>query len=180
MVSPTQDSPFRDSDDVAPGDGRDESRNERLDRNWNEILQELRVTQTGTQILTGFLLTLAFQPRFAELDAFQVDVYLVLVVLAALSTGLGLSPVSLHRALFRRRAKAKLVRIADWMLRATLAGVALVLSGTTLLIFDVVLGRSAGLIAGSVALLITIALWIVLPYGVRPDDPDTDRNNQDR
>ena len=49
-------------------DGRDESVNERMDRNWNEILQELRVTQTGTQILTGFLLAIAFQPKFADLD----------------------------------------------------------------------------------------------------------------
>ena len=177
MASPHQESPSRGNEDAAPGDGRDESHNERLDRNWNEILQELRVTQTGTQILTGFLLTLAFQPRFTDLDTFQVDIYLILVVLAALSTGLGLSPVSLHRALFRRRAKAKLVRIADWLLRATLAGVALVLSGTTLLIFDVVVGRSAGLIAGSAALLVTAALWIVLPYGVRPDGTDTPKSN---
>jgi hypothetical protein len=177
MASPPQAFTSPANEGAAPDDGRNESHNERLDRNWNEILQELRVTQTGTQILTGFLLTLAFQPRFADLDTFQVDVYLVLVVLAALSTGLGLSPVSLHRGLFRRRAKDKLVRIADWLLRATLAGVALVLSGTTLLIFDVVVGRSAGLIAGSAALLTTAALWIVLPYGVRPDGTDSEKTN---
>ncbi|HEX3197712.1 MAG TPA: DUF6328 family protein, partial [Propionibacteriaceae bacterium] len=53
--------------DVDQTDGRDESLNERMDRNWNEILQELRVTQTGTQIFTGFLLTIAFQTRFGEL-----------------------------------------------------------------------------------------------------------------
>jgi hypothetical protein len=177
MVSQHPSSPPRGNDDAVPDDGRNESHNERLDRNWNEILQELRVTQTGTQILTGFLLTLAFQQRFTDLDTFQIDVYLVLVVLAALATGLGLSPVSLHRALFRRRAKEKLVRIADRLLRATLAGVALVLSGTTLLIFDVVVGRSAGLIAGSGALLITAALWILLPYGVRPDGPDPEETH---
>jgi len=53
--------------DADPTDGRDESVNERMDRNWNEILQELRVTQTGTQIFTGFLLTIAFQQRFGDL-----------------------------------------------------------------------------------------------------------------
>ena len=57
--------------DVDPRDGRDETRNERMDRNWNDLLQELRVTQTGTQILSGFLLTLVFQPRFASLDPLQ-------------------------------------------------------------------------------------------------------------
>ncbi len=57
-------------------DGRDETEAERLDRNWAEILQELRVVQTGTQILTGFLLTLVFQQRFTELDPYQVEIYL--------------------------------------------------------------------------------------------------------
>jgi hypothetical protein len=141
---------------------------ERLDRNWTEILQELRVTQTGTQILTGFLLTLAFQPRFSQLDGYQVSVYLILVGLAALSTALGLTPVSLHRALFRKRAKEQIVRVGDTVLQATLAGVALLLAGTTLFIVDVVVGRTAGVLAGGVALVATAALWVVLPDGIRP------------
>src|SRR5689334_19894510 len=88
--------------DADPGDGRDETEAERLDRNWTEMLQELRVTQTGTQILTGFLLTIPFQQRFAELDDTQRGIYLVLVAFAALATILALAPVSLHRALFRQ------------------------------------------------------------------------------
>ena len=102
-------------DDGAPArrrsrsDGRDETHNERADRNWNELLQELRVTQTGTQILTGFLLTIPFQQRFADLDAYQTDLYLVLVVLAVLATALFVAPVSLHRILFGRRLKPELV-----------------------------------------------------------------------
>src|SRR5690606_22121652 len=75
-------------DDPAPGGDRHETPTERLDRNWNEILQELRVTQTGIQILTGFLLTVPFQSRFADLTATQRVVYLVLVLLAAVTTGL--------------------------------------------------------------------------------------------
>lgn len=165
---PEPDSASINDRDAVPGDGRDESQTERLDRNWNEILQELRVTQTGTQILTGFLLTIAFQQRFADLDQFQLDVYLVLVVLAALSTGLGLAPVSLHRTLFRKRAKEQIVNLADLFLRMTLACIALVLSGTTLLIFDFVAGRTAGVIAGCATLLVTGALWLLLPYLVRP------------
>ena len=77
----------RDSDqaDADPSDGRDETLDERMDRNWNEMLQELRVTQTGTQIITGFLLAIAFQNRFAELDQFQKGVYLGLVLVAGLA-----------------------------------------------------------------------------------------------
>src|SRR5665647_819594 len=75
----TMDAPTPPADEQ-PGDGRRETPAERLDRNWNEILQELRVTQTGIQILTGFLLTVPFQQRFAELTDDQRRIYLTLVV----------------------------------------------------------------------------------------------------
>ena len=154
--------------DAIPGDGRHETQTQRLDRNWTDLLQELRVTQTGTQILTGFLLTLAFQQRFSTLDARQIDIYLALVVLAALTTALGVTPVALHRALFRKRAMAPLVSMADKLLRATLAGVALILTGTTLFIFDVVAGEPAGIVAGAIALVVTAILWLIIPVGIRP------------
>lgn len=32
---------------------RGETDNQRLDRNWSSLLQELRVVQTGVQLLTG-------------------------------------------------------------------------------------------------------------------------------
>jgi hypothetical protein len=165
------------SDSIEPGTGRHETETERLDRNWNEMLQELRVTQTGTQILTGFLLTLAFQPRFEDLDRFQVNVYLVLVGLAALATGLGLAPVSLHRALFRRRAKQTIVRTAHLLLRATLATVAALMVGVVLLIFDVVLDRTAAITFAAIVALMIVVLWLIVP-GIyrarhRPRDGDT-------
>ena len=150
--------------DADPLDGRDETEMERLDRNWNEILQELRVIQTGTQIIVGFLLTLAFQQRFTDLDQFQVDVYLGLVVVAAAATVLGLAPVSLHRTLFRRRAKEVIVRIANRLLKITIVVVALTLSGTILLIFDVVVSRPAGIIAGFLTLVVAFATWSVLTF----------------
>jgi hypothetical protein len=154
--------------DAVPGDGRDETQTERLDRNWTQLVQELRVTQTGTQILTGFLLTLAFQQRFGELDRFQVDLYLALVILAAVTTALGLAPVAMHRALFRKRAMQQLVAMTNVILRLTLACVGLILTVTTLFIFSVVAGTVAGCIAGGAALLITLALWILVPVGIRP------------
>jgi hypothetical protein len=153
-------------DDI-PDDGRDETETERLDRNWTEILQELRVIQTGTQILTGFLLTLAFQQRFTDLDRFQVDIYLGLVVVAAAATVLGLAPVSLHRTLFRRRAKAAIVTWANRILKVTLVVVALTLSGTLLLIFDVVIGRTAGVIAGIATLVVAFSTWTLLTAAAR-------------
>ncbi len=144
-----------------------ETRAERVERNWTEILQELRVIQTGSQILTGFLLTLAFQPRFAQLDEYQHLLYLGLVVAAALVTVLGLTPVSLHRVLFRRNAKELIVQVANRLLKLTLAGVGVTLTGTLVLIFDVVLGRTAGLVAGAIALVVLVAAWIAVPELIR-------------
>jgi membrane-bound ClpP family serine protease len=159
------------TEDVDLADGRDESLNERMDRNWNEILQELRVTQTGTQIFTGFLLTIAFQTRFTELTTFQVRVYLVLVIAAVLTTAFGLAPVSLHRSLFRKGAKMIVVETAHIIMRITLVGVAVMLIGTVLLIFDLVVGRNAALILAGVTLLLVIIL-AVLPAVLRSSRRD--------
>ena len=160
--------------DADPADGRNETVDERMDRNWNEMLQELRVTQTGTQILTGFLLAIAFQNRFGDLDRFQQGVYLVLVLAAVLTTILGLAPVNLHRVLFRQHAKKLIVDVAHILLRLTLGGVGVVLVGTVLLIFDVVLDRRSALIAaaGTGVVLTAIAVLPHVLRRVRPRDED--------
>lgn len=144
-----------------------ETERERVARNWDEILQELRVTQTGTQILLGFLLTIPFQAAFADLAGGQIVVYLALVVVAALATVLALAPVALHRALFRRNAKPQLVRAANLLMRLALAAISLALSGTVFLIFDVVVGHPAALVAGGATLALTVAVWVVLPTFLR-------------
>jgi hypothetical protein len=149
--------------DARPDDGRDETHNERADRNWNELLQELRVTQTGTQILTGFLLTIPFQQRFTDLDAYQKDLYLVLVVLAVLATALFVAPVSLHRILFGRRLKPELVSAGGMFARAGLLVLALVMAGSAMLIFDVVLTRDAGLVVGIASLTLLFVAWWLVP-----------------
>ena len=145
---------------------RDETKNERMDRNWNELLQELRVTQTGIQILTGFLLTLPFQQRFTDLDEFQRDVFLVTVSLAAGATGLIIAPVSFHRMMFRQREKPLLVKASDLLARAGLTLLALAVSCVALLIFDVVVGRLAGVLASSCLLAFFVVCWFVAPLAM--------------
>ena len=145
---------------------------QRLERNWGEILQELRVLQTGTQILTGFLLAVAFQQRFTSLTRWQLVVYLTLVALSVLAAVLALTPVALHRALFRRHAKLFLVRAANTILRLALVVVGVTLSGSVLLIFDVVVSATAGLVAGSVTAVVCLAAWLALPLVARLRDPD--------
>jgi Family of unknown function (DUF6328) len=156
--------PSRDSDGSDPT--REETKNERMDRNWDELLQELRLTQTGIQILTGFLLTLPFQQRFIELDEYQRNVFLVTVSLAAAATGLIVAPVSFHRMLFRQREKPLLVRAGDLLARAGLTLLALAVSCVALLIFDVVVGRLAGVLASASLLAFFAGCWFVAPLAI--------------
>ncbi|HET8879142.1 MAG TPA: DUF6328 family protein [Arthrobacter sp.] len=147
--------------------GRDETFDEKMDRNWAELLQELRVLQTGVQILAGFLLTLPFQSRFEKLDGFEIGLYLSNVVLAALTTALILLPVSAHRRLFRQGLKATLVSSADRIAKAALAAVALLSVGTSMLVFDVTAGRTAGLTAGAALLAMLVILLVLIPSRLR-------------
>ncbi|GAA1959942.1 DUF6328 family protein [Agromyces allii] len=156
--------------DVVPGDGRDETANQRSDRNWNEILQELRVALTGTQLIGGFLIAVAFQPRFDELDAYQLRLYLVLVSLAGLATVIGLAPVTLHRALFRRKVKERLVLTGNRLLIGHLVVVGLLLVGVTSLVFDVAVSREAGWWALGVGAVVVVGAWVVLPLARKATD----------
>jgi hypothetical protein len=145
--------------DADPHDGRDETQNERMDRNWIELLQETRITQTGTQLLSGFLLTIVFQPTFAHLARFDQTLYLGLVVASTVTTALALAPVHLHRSLFRHHSKAALVQAGHLLLRAALGGLVLVMLGAVLLIADVATGSlSLALGLTAVVALVLVAL----------------------
>jgi hypothetical protein len=154
----------------------DEDRNEteaqRLDRNWSSLLQELRVAQTGVQLLTGFLLILPFQERFDGLDATMRVVYLITVGCSIGATVLLVAPVSMHRVLFRRHRLRTLVAVshAYAMIGLLLLGIAL--AGVAVIIFDTVLSRTAAWIAGGCTLVALIAFWYAMPLRDR-DSGDT-------
>jgi hypothetical protein len=158
----------RDVDDVesdATWDrhARNETVTERLDRNWGDLLQELRVAQTGVQLLTGLLLTVPFQARFGDLTGYQRVLYLVALSLSAGATGLLIAPVALHRALFRQHSRATLVA---WGQRFAIGGLALLgvaVTGVVVLIFDVVAGTTPAIVAGVVCVVVLGLLWGAIP-----------------
>jgi hypothetical protein len=154
---------------MADGDTGDEgeSEEERLTRNLNELLQELRVTQTGVQILTGFLLTLPFTNRFPDLDALQRNVYLAILSGSVVATGLIIGPVAFHRVLFRQGERHWIVTAADRSARAGLVALAATTSGVVWLVFDLVTNRALATIAGSVSLLFFAVLWALVPMVAR-------------
>jgi len=143
-------------------EGRSETPFERADRNWNEILQEARVIQTSTQIIGGFLLAVAFQQRFDELEQHQLVLYLVLVALAGLATALGLALVVMHRGHFGKRKKIRIVRIGNRLLICNLVVVSVLAALVTGFIFDFTVNATAGIIAFAAGLVVTFSLWTVL------------------
>jgi Family of unknown function (DUF6328) len=146
---------------------RGETEVERLDRNWNSLLQELRVVQTGVQLLTGFLLTLPFQQRFNVLGPPMRLLYLATVACAVCATVLLITPVAMHRMLFRRHRLQVLVSAAHRCAFAGLALLGLAVIGLTTIIFAAVAGRTVGLIAGACALPLFTFFWWVLPLILR-------------
>jgi hypothetical protein len=152
------------------GNDRRETKDERLDRNWNELLQEMRVMQTGAQLIAGFLLTLPFQAVFSDLDDAQRRLYLGLVVLAGVTTALIMAPIAVHRRLFGRGVKERLVLTAHRLVTVVLAAIGLLIAGTTTLVFDVVVDRTAGLVAGGSMLLVVTSLLVAVPSLIARDD----------
>jgi len=146
---------------------RNETPVERLDRNWSDLLQELRVLQTGVQLLTGLLLTAAFQQRFTQLSEYQRVVYLCSVALTTLSTAFLIAPVAMHRVLFRQHARGSLVASGQRCALVGLATLALAVTGVVQLIFSVVAGTAAGAIAAAIALVAFGVLWSVIPLAYR-------------
>lgn len=146
---------------------RGESRTEQLDRNFATLLQELRVVQTGVQVLTGILLTLPFQSRFPELStAMQVD-YLLVAAASIAATVFLTAPVAAHRMLFRRHRLEHIVRSAHRCAVTGILFLGLALTGVAVLIFDFVAGPVAAAIAGVAAALMFVLLWFAFPYRQR-------------
>ena len=142
---------------------RGESRAQQLDRQWNELLQELRVTQTGIQLLTGFLLILPFQGRFLDLGRHLVIAYLVAVALAILATGLVVAPVVAHRRMFRQHRKDALVDLGHRFAQAGLLTLGLAVTAAAGLTFAFVAGDSVGVGAGVVVAVVFFTLWFAVP-----------------
>ena len=131
------------------------------------MLQELRVAQTGVQLLTGLLPTVPFQDRFTALLAHQRVIYLVTVSLSVLATGLLLSPAVLHRVLFRQHARQILLSAGQRFALTGFATLGFAVVGVIVLIFGVVLGPTGAIIAGVVTVVGLIGLWVLVPIALR-------------
>ncbi|MCI4043526.1 DUF6328 family protein [Streptomyces sp. TRM75563] len=143
--------------------GRQETQEERADRQWSELLQELRVAQTGVQILFGFLLAVVFQSRFEDLGDTDRTIYVITVMLGSATAASLIGPVSYHRLLTGRRMKPETV---IWASRMTVLGLVLLfctMCSALLLILRVALHNQLALwLVGAMALWF-LACWFVFP-----------------
>lgn len=144
-----------------------EATHSRLNRNWHDLLQELRVTQTAVQILTGFLLILPFSPGFDDLEQSRRILYCAVLGAALTATFVIMTPVVLHRSLFRAGQKAWLVEAAHRVAQVGSVVLAGALVGAMWLIVDHVLGLvvATSVLAFFVAGL--LGLWVALPWYAR-------------
>jgi O-antigen/teichoic acid export membrane protein len=158
-------------DDGGASGGRHETELERLDRNWGDLLQELRVVQTGVQLLTGFLLTLPFQQKFSTLSTAERTVYLIAVATSIVATGFLQAPVSVHRALFRRHRRKETVELAHKLAIVGIATLGCAVVAVATLIFEVLLGWSWATLAAIITAALLLVLWLIVPWTVRARSP---------
>lgn len=161
---------------------RNETELQRLDRNFVELLQELRVAQTGPQILFAFLLTLTFTQRFAETTTFQRTLYFVTLALSAAAASLLIAPVPMHRLLFRQHAKRRLVEVGNRLAIGGLLTLGLAIIGVLWFIADVLYGPWPGVATAVVSAVWFGFFWYLVPIRLSPskaadesrDEPDDD------
>lgn len=155
-----------------------ETEKQRWQRNFADLLQELRVAQTGVQILFAFLLTLPFSSGFPRASGFQRDTYVVALLAAAGATALIISPVAFHRALFRQGRKPELVRFAHSMATGGLAFMLVAMVSSVLLITDFILPRPVAFVLSGLTGAWFLTFWAALPFLRRnwaePDDEADD------
>jgi hypothetical protein len=144
--------------------GREETEEERLDRNLGELLQELRVALPGVQVLFAFLLAVPFQKNFTEASEFDKKIYFVTLLLTALSAALLIAPSAYHRLTFRYQQKHRLVFVANRLAIAGLATLALAMTCAIMLVTNFLFGTVATTVVTSgLVLLMFLVLWAVLP-----------------
>src|SRR5262245_5539806 len=153
-----------------------ESRDQQLTRNVSELLQELRVAQAGVQFLFGFLLSVAFTEHYARASGFEQVVHLVAVMFATVAVALLAAPAAWHRLLFRRGQRPRILRVANRLAVAGLGALAVAMTATVLLIFEIVAGPGIAVVFTVVTAVLFGVLWFVLPLRDRERGDDESQN----
>jgi hypothetical protein len=151
---------------------RGESEQDRLARNMGELLQELRVAQTGVQILFAFLLSAVFAARFADATTFERTVAITTVMLTTVAAALLMAPAAWHRLYFRQGRRYDILRWANRFAIVGLAVLAAAMTGAVLLVADAVVGDVPAIVLAGCAGILLASVWFVLPLTRRRHTDD--------
>lgn len=141
---------------------REETEQERLNRQLDQLLNELRVAMPGVQVLFAFLLTVPFQERFVEATSFQRDVYFATLLASAAASALFIAPTAYHRLMFQAGDKRRLVAISSRLAVAGLACLAVAMNGAVLLVTDVLFDGTTAAITTAASGALFLGLWFGL------------------
>jgi hypothetical protein len=143
--------------------GREESEQERLDRNLEQLLGELRVALPGVQVLFAFLLVVPFNQRFADITSFQRTVYFVTLLCATAACACLIAPTAHHRIEFRAQDKERIVMGGNRLALVGLALLAIAMTGAITLVTDFLYSSTTTAIAAGGVALLFFVLWAVIP-----------------
>jgi Family of unknown function (DUF6328) len=146
-----------------PTTGRDETEEERVDRNLQEFLGELRVALPGVQVLFAFLLVVPFNQRFADITDFQQTVYFVTLLFTAAASVCLIAPTAQHRVEFRAQHKEQILLMANRLAIVGLGCLAVAMTGAILLITDLLYGSTTTVIVTIPVGLTFALLWYLIP-----------------
>ena len=141
---------------------QEETAEERLNRELDQLLNELRVAMPGVQVLFAFLLAVPFQQRFVQVTEFQKDVYFVTLLASAAASALFIAPTAYHRLMFRARDKPRLVQISSKLAIAGLVCLAVAMNGAVLLVTDVLFDGTIVKVTAALTGALYVGLWFVL------------------
>jgi hypothetical protein len=148
---------------IHPETGRDETEHERVDRNLQELLGELRVALPGVQVLFAFLLVVPFSNRFADVTAFQKNVYFVTLLCAAAASVCLIAPTVQHRIEFRHQDKEHIVLVSNKLAIVGLGFLAIAMTGAILFVTDFLFGPATTVVASAFVALSFALLWYAIP-----------------
>jgi heme/copper-type cytochrome/quinol oxidase subunit 2 len=140
-----------------------ESKEEKLNRELIELLNELRVALPGVQMLFGFLLAVPFSQKFGSITATQQHVYYVTFMATAAATIFLIAPTAYHRLRFRQRDKEQLIQTSTRLTIVGTACLAAALSGAVYLVSDLLFQTAATAVAAAATAGLLLWFWYGLP-----------------
>ena len=140
----------------------EETDEQRLNRELDQLLNELRVAMPGVQVLFAFLLAVPFQQRFTQVSDFQRTVYFVTLLASAAASAFFIAPTAYHRLMFHAGDKPMLVRVSSKLAVIGIACLAVAMNGAVLLVTDVLFGKTTV----TVTVVLTACLYIGLWFGL--------------